>query len=231
MFFRVSAPHLIPNARIGIRPRAGARRSGQGEETYLSKVTVWEQRWHPLREEWVLFTSHRAGRPWVGETKPPERDTPPSYDPSCYLCPGNERIHGRNPNYEGVYTFTNDLPTFSAQAPQVCNGDDFYRARPALGTAEVICYHPGHDKTFADLSVDESLGVVEAWTERYRQLGARPEVNHVLIFENKGSLVGTSNPHPHCQLYAGNMIYGITERELAKARGWAEYTVLFMSCN
>ena len=77
---------------------------------------VWEQRWHPFREEWVLFTSHRGGRPWIGDTHPPREDAPPSYDPSCALCPGNARLGGANPRYTGVYWFTNDLPCFSNEA-------------------------------------------------------------------------------------------------------------------
>lgn len=182
------------------------------------KPAVWEQRWHPLREEWVLFTAHRGGRPWIGDTHRPAEVVPPSYDPTCALCPGNRRVKGENPAYTGVYWFTNDLPCFSNEAPAVADGDAFYRTRPAQGTAEVVCYSPDHAKTFVDLTEAECGAVVDLWTERYRALGARPEVHHVLIFENKGSLVGTSNPHPHCQIYAGNMIYGFTAREVASSR-------------
>lgn len=179
---------------------------------------VWEQRWHPLREEWVLFTSHRGGRPWIGDTHPPREAEIPSYDPTCALCPGNQRIHGVNPHYTGAYWFTNDLPCFSNEAPTPDGGDAVYATRPAHGTAEVVCYHPDHGKTFAGLTADEARAVVALWTERYRVLGARNEVDHVLIFENKGSLVGTSNPHPHCQIYAGNMIYNHTAREVESGR-------------
>lgn len=179
--------------------------------------TVWEQRWHPLREEWILFTSHRDGRPWIGHTHAPEEKRPPSHDPACALCAGVKRLSGVvNPHYTGAWCFTNDLPCFGGDAN--VQGDDFYRVRPALGTAEVVCYHPDHAKTFVDLTEAEALGVVELWTERYRVLGARPEIDHVLIFENKGALVGTSNPHPHCQIYAGNMIYGTIAREAEAAR-------------
>jgi UDPglucose--hexose-1-phosphate uridylyltransferase len=180
---------------------------------------VWEQRWHPLRGEWILFTSHRSGRPWVGETVPRDEPSPPSYDPHCALCPGNQRLHAPNPPYTGVYCFANDLPCFSADAP-FGPGDDFYQTRPAHGTAEVVCYHPDHSRTFADLSQEEAVRVVEVWTERYRSLGARTDVQHVLIFENKGALVGTSNPHPHCQIYAGNLIYGHIAREVENARAF-----------
>ncbi len=185
---------------------------------------VWEQRWHPLREEWVLYTSHRSGRPWIGDTQRPAGKTPPHYDPTCALCPGNERVQGENPAYTGVYHFTNDLPCFSNEAPAEPAGDDFYRIRPAQGTAEVMCYSPDHAKTFVDLTDAECAAVVDLWTERYCELGARPEVHHVLIFENKGSLVGTSNPHPHCQIYAGNLIYGFIAGEVESSRKFFQRT-------
>jgi len=185
---------------------------------------IWEQRWHPLREEWVLYTEHRGGRPWIGETKRPETEPKPCFDPGCALCPGNRRVHGENPRYEGVYWFTNDLPPFSDDAPEPAPGDDFYRVREVRGTSEVICYHPDHAKTFAELSLAEAVAVVKAWKHRYVSVGAHPGVDYVLIFENKGSLVGTSNPHPHCQLYGGNLVYGIAERERAAANGYYQRT-------
>jgi len=191
-------------------------RSGMGK--------VWEQRWHPLRGEWVLFTSHRGGRPWIGETVRACAEAAPVYDPACALCPGNARLQGRNPDYRSAYVFTNDLPCFSEESRTVETGDSLYRSRPALGTAEVVCYHPDHGKTFADLSEAEAAGVVALWKERTEVLGARPEVDHVLIFENKGPQVGTSNPHPHCQIYAGNMIYAITARESEMGRAYHRET-------
>lgn len=180
------------------------------------KPPVWEQRWHPLREEWVLYTAHRGGRPWVGETHRPAETVTPAYDPACALCPGNQRVKGANPAYTGVYCFTNDLPCFGGGAPTP--GDTFYQTKAATGTAEVVCYSPDHSKTFVDLTDAECAAVADLWAERYRVLGARPDVDHVLIFENKGALVGTSNPHPHCQIYAGNLIYGHTAREVASSR-------------
>jgi UDPglucose--hexose-1-phosphate uridylyltransferase len=189
---------------------------------------VWEQRWHPLRDEWVLFTSHRGGRPWIGETHAPRDAEPPSYDPACALCPGNKRIRGENPPYTGAYWFTNDLPCFGPDAPSVSAIDGLYQSQPARGTAEVVCYHPDHGKTFVDLTDDEARAVVDLWADRYIALGSRADVDHVLIFENKGSLVGTSNPHPHCQIYAGNMIYGHTAREVESGRRFYERAGKFL---
>jgi UDPglucose--hexose-1-phosphate uridylyltransferase len=192
------------------------------------KRLVWEQRWHPLREEWVLYTSHRGGRPWIGDTHAPQEVRPPAYDPTCALCPGNKRIKGENPHYTGAYCFTNDLPTFSNEAPAPQQSDDFYRAKAVTGTAEVICYSPDHAKTFVHLSDEETEQVIQLWRERTIALGSRPEIDHVLIFENKGSLVGTSNPHPHCQIYGGNMIYGHTMREVQSSQKYFEASNSFL---
>jgi UDPglucose--hexose-1-phosphate uridylyltransferase len=185
---------------------------------------VWEQRWHPLRGEWVLFTSHRGGRPWAGETHPAPGARIPGYDPTCALCPGNARVHGATPRYEGTYWFTNDLPPFAADAPGCSGSDPLYRTRPARGTAEVICYHPDHARTFALLSPPEAAAVVRLWKERTAALACRPDVGHVLIFENQGALVGTSNPHPHCQLYAGDLVYGHTLKHIRTGRTHFEAT-------
>lgn len=185
---------------------------------------IWQQRWHPLREEWVLYTSHRGGRPWVGDTHKSAEVTPPHFDPTCALCPGGKRLQGENPNYPGVYGFTNDLPCFSADAPAPAKGNDVYQTRPASGTAEVVCYSPDHAKTFVDLTDAEGGAVVDYWAARTVALSARADVSHVLIFENKGSLVGTSNPHPHCQIYAGNLIYGYTAAEVKSSRAFFNRT-------
>jgi UDPglucose--hexose-1-phosphate uridylyltransferase len=191
---------------------------------------VWEQRWHPLREEWVLFTSHRGGRPWLGERAQASEAVLLCYDSTCALCPGNKRLEGENPVYTGAYVFTNDLPCFSPGSPDIepSASDDLYQRRPARGTAEVVCYSPDHSQTFALLTEEEALRVARLWRERYVELGARPEVDHILIFENKGSLVGTSNPHPHCQIYAGNLIYGFTARHVHASKSHFERTGRFL---
>jgi len=190
---------------------------------------VWEQRLHPFRNEWVLYTEHRAGRPWVGDVVAASAEPPPSYDPACALCPGNERVEGRNPDYSAVYVFPNDLPPFStegsgAPATDDMTGDALYLSRPASGASEVVCYHPDHSRTFADLTAAQAAEVVATWRGRTLELNARDDVAHVLIFENKGALVGTSNPHPHCQIYAGNLVYGIAEQESRSAREYVDRT-------
>lgn len=162
----------------------------------------WEMRWHPLRREWVGFAAHRNTRPWQGE-RTAEPPPPPPFDPTCYLCPGNRRNRGEaNPRYTSTFVFDNDFPPFGMDAPERTTGHGFYRAMPAYGRCRVVCFHPRHDLTLAEMSVEEIRRVVETWQDEYRMLGSDPCVNHVLTFENKGKVVGVSNPHPHGQIYA-----------------------------
>jgi UDPglucose--hexose-1-phosphate uridylyltransferase len=171
---------------------------------------TWELRWHPFRAEWVVFTAHRDARPWIGEVA---ADEEPSVPDDNALAPLGRRVGTTNPDYRGVFVFTNDLPVFSADAPVPPPGDDLYRTRRAGGTAEVVCYHHDPTKSMADLDDDEVHAVVTTWRERTRALQARDDVAHVLVFENRGAAVGTSNPHPHCQIYAGALVYGTMARE------------------
>ncbi len=171
---------------------------------------TWELRWHPFRGQWVLFTSHRDARPWIGEIVAP---TEPPIPAENALAPGGRRIATTNPDYRGVFVFTNDLPVFSPDAPEPSIGDDVYRTRRAGGTAEVVCYHEDASRSLADLTDDEMHAIVLTWRERSCALEAEADVAHVLIFENRGALVGTSNPHPHCQIYAGSLVYATMARE------------------
>jgi UDPglucose--hexose-1-phosphate uridylyltransferase len=176
---------------------------------------VWEERWHPLREEWVIVAAHRQNRPWGGGTVGHAERSGPDYVRDCYLCPGNERVSGRrNADYASTFVFDNDMPCASPGAPQDLPAPaGIYRNRPALGDARVVCYSPRHSLTLAELETSEVEELVRVWQEQYRELGARPEVRHVLIFENKGEAVGVSNPHPHCQVYANNFVFKTIETE------------------
>ena len=176
---------------------------------------VWEERWHPLREEWVIVAAHRQNRPWIGETVQGGEAEVPAYEPDCYLCPGNARVSGAvNPPYRSVYVFDNDHPCVGPLSPRDPPEPPApLRVRPAEGVARVVCYSPRHNLTLAELSRDEIVCLLETWQEQYRELGARPEVAHVLIFENKGEVVGVSNPHPHCQIYATNFVFKYIETE------------------
>src|SRR5256886_12956445 len=178
---------------------------------------VWEQRWHPLRREWVIISSHRNERPWQGEgVAEAERSLPP-YVPDCYLCPGNARSSGRrNERYSGVYVFDNDHPCVGAEAPTTSAAPaPMYRNSPATGCARVVCYTPRHDLTLAQLPESEVLGLLQALQAQYRELGAQPGVRHVLVFENQGEGVGVSNPHPHFQVYATHLLVKTNELQAA----------------
>ncbi|BDI30344.1 galactose-1-phosphate uridylyltransferase [Capsulimonas corticalis] len=170
---------------------------------------VWEERWHPLREEWVTIAAHRQNRPWQGETVRAETKFVPEYAGDCYLCPGNTRISGRrNEDYAGVYVFDNDHPCVGLDAPtDLAAPTGIYRNRPATGIARVVCYSPQHNSSLAQLSPGEIRSLLGVWREQYLDLAARPEINHVLLFENRGEVVGVSNPHPHCQIYATNFVF------------------------
>src|SRR6266516_508724 len=188
---------------------------------------VWEQRWHPLRREWVIISSHRNERPWQGERIPfPESARAlPAYVPDCYLCPGNVRSSGqRNAAYSGVYVFDNDHPCVGPDAPAATAPPALYRNSTARGAARVVCYTPRHDHTLAELPESEVLGLLQALQAQYRELGAQAGVRHVLVFENKGEVVGVSNPHPHCQIYATNFVFKTIETEAAESRRYLDQT-------
>lgn len=180
----------------------------------------WEERWHPLREEWVIIAAHRQNRPWSGETIEHDEGPLPAYVADCYLCPGNMRVSGvKNDNYTGTFVFDNDHPSVGFDAPQTLQRPPgIYRNQPARGIARVVCYSPNHSLALAELEPSEIQNLLAVWQEQYRELGNRKEINHVLIFENKGEAVGVSNPHPHCQIYATNFVFKTIENEARASR-------------
>ena len=187
----------------------------------MSSDNKWEERWHPLREEWVIIAAHRQDRPWHGETiRGSAESTAPAYDETCHFCPGNPRVSGaRNDKYSGIFVFDNDHPCVGPNAPQeLAPAPGIYQSRPADGLARVVCYSPKHNHTLAEAAVTEIEDLITAWCGQYEELGARPEVNHVLVFENKGEIVGVSNPHPHCQIYATNFVFKFIETEANASR-------------
>jgi UDPglucose--hexose-1-phosphate uridylyltransferase len=181
---------------------------------------TWEERWHPLREEWVIVAAHRQHRPWSGETLERSDAPAPAYVDDCYLCPGNERVGGaRNDDYAGTFVFDNDHPCVGLDAPEPePERASLYRNRPARGIARVVCYSPNHSLALAELELSEVENLLRVWQAQYRELGARADIDHVLIFENRGEAVGVSNPHPHCQIYATNFVFKTTEVEVGASR-------------
>ena len=172
------------------------------------------RRWNPLRQSWVLVSPHRTQRPWQGEVAQKTTPSAVSYDPTCYLCPGNERAGGAvNPPYEGVFEFVNDYaallpdPTGPSEGPDSEGfGSPLLRAKPARGLCKVLCYHPDHSLTLARMTPSEIRPVVDAWAEEYEQLGALDWIRYVQIFENRGAMMGASNPHPHGQIWSTDFV-------------------------
>ena len=181
---------------------------------------LWEQRWHPLREEWVIVAAHRQSRPWIGAEVTPAPRALPAYDPSCYLCPGNARVGGvRNSAYTSTFVFDNDHPCVGSAAPDAGPPPHpFFRNARATGLSRVVCFSPRHDLTVAEMTPAEIGEVVRVWQQQTHDLGRRDEVTYVHAFENKGEVVGVSNPHPHGQLYATNFVFKTIEIELAASR-------------
>lgn len=185
---------------------------------------TWEQRWHPLREEWVIIAAHRQNRPWTGETVNHTAKALPEFEPDCYLCPGNQRVSGeQNPHYRQTFVFDNDHACVSWNAPAVTEpAGGIYRRKPARGQARVVCYSPKHNLTLAELPVEQIVALLQVWQQQYLELGSHPDIRHVLIFENKGEVVGVSNPHPHCQIYATNFVFKYIETEARVASAYFE---------
>jgi len=176
---------------------------------------TWEQRWHPLREEWIIVAAHRQDRPWIGETVDHEQPEVPDYLSDCYFCPGNTRVSGkRNDNYQSTFVFDNDHPCVGTDAPRDLETPaGIFRNSAATGIARVVCYSPQHNATLAELAASDIENLLTVWQQQYVELGSRDGINHVLTFENKGDVVGVSNPHPHCQIYATNFIFKTIETE------------------
>lgn len=158
------------------------------------------RRFNPLTGSWVQVSPQRMGRPWQGEVSEPD-PPPPPYDPACYLCPGNARVGGEaNPAYEGVHVFGNDFPALTEEAAGDMGDDPLLRAEPSTGVCRVICFSPDHGKSLPLLTPGQLRAVIDTWAGQTEELGARFAA--VQVFENKGAMMGCSNPHPHGQIWA-----------------------------
>jgi UDPglucose--hexose-1-phosphate uridylyltransferase len=173
------------------------------------------RRLNPLTGEWTLVSPHRAQRPWQGQIEPVQTDHRPVHDPGCYLCPGNERAGGaRNPEYTGVLVFDNDFAALRADTPEAeLNQAGLLVARSEPGVCRVICFSPRHDLSLAEMEPGAIRAVVDVWADEYARLGARPDIGHVQIFENRGEAMGCSNPHPHGQIWAQRSVPLLPQRE------------------
>lgn len=161
------------------------------------------KRYNILTGEWVLVSPHRAKRPWQGQNETVSNAHRPTYDPNCYLCAGNTRVNGAmNPNYKDVFVFTNDFAALQTTSPKFVVNEGLFIAESEQGICKVICFSPDHSKSLADMAVADIDTVVKAWQEEYLELGSNDMINYVQIFENKGAVMGCSNPHPHGQIWS-----------------------------
>ncbi|PWG06769.1 UDP-glucose--hexose-1-phosphate uridylyltransferase [Polaribacter aquimarinus] len=161
------------------------------------------KRFNILTGEWVLVSPHRAKRPWQGQNEAVNNEKRPTYDEKCYLCAGNTRINGEiNPKYTDVFVFTNDFAALQNDSPSFNVNDGLFKAQSETGICKVICFSPDHSKSLADMSAAEIQKVVFAWQKEFKELVANPSINYVQIFENKGAVMGCSNPHPHGQIWS-----------------------------
>jgi UDPglucose--hexose-1-phosphate uridylyltransferase len=180
------------------------------------------RRFNLLTGEWVLVSPHRTKRPWQGQVEKPVIEERPQYDPGCYLCPGNERAGGmKNPDYDGTFVFQNDFSALLPDVPAGRAGDnELLLSESESGVCRVICFSPRHDLTLPEMDVADIRNVVDLWTAQYEELGTMDDINHVQIFENKGAVMGCSNPHPHGQVWAQRNVPGEPARELARMQSY-----------
>lgn len=175
------------------------------------------RRFNPLTREWLLVSPHRTRRPWQGAVEKAAPENIPAYDPKCYLCPGNERAGGvRNPAYSSTFVFDNDFAALEPDAPRGrLDRDGLLVAEAESGICRVVCFSPRHDLTISRMAHGEARRIVDAWAEQFEELGAREDIQYVEIFENRGEIMGCSNPHPHGQIWANRTIPGVPLLEQA----------------
>ena len=189
------------------------------------------RRFNPLTREWVLVSPHRAERPWQGQTEPQQAEPSQGYDPSCYLCPGNVRAGGqRNPPYPDTFVFNND---FAALQPETTwaqidvDEKGIVVAESESGICRVVCFSPRHNLTLSQMPIAGIRGLIDVWVDEFQSLGQQPGINYVQIFENRGLMMGCSNPHPHGQIWATSTVPNEPRKE---QESFAAYQTLHGTC-
>ncbi len=180
--------------------------------------TTPHRRLNPLTGDWVLVSPHRARRPWLGQVEKTPAENLPQYDPTCYLCPGNERAGGiKNPDYAGTFVFDNDFPALLPGLPEETHASrhPLLVSAPERGLCRVVCFSPRHDLTLPELELPAIQNIIAAWTEQTQELSKNNFIKNVQVFENKGAMMGCSNPHPHSQIWAQSQLPNEISKELA----------------
>ena len=191
------------------------------------------RRYNPLLGEWILVSPHRTKRPWQGQTEELAPDNRPQYDPKCYLCPGNTRAGGDvNPAYKSTNVFVNDYSSLLPDIPsEQENKGDLLVAQSESGLCKVICFSPRHDLTLGKMKTEDIVPVVNIWAKETEEIGSRPDISYVQVFENKGAVMGCSNPHPHGQIWATSHIPNIPASEEKHQREYMEKKGSCMLCD
>jgi UDPglucose--hexose-1-phosphate uridylyltransferase len=193
------------------------------------------RRLNPLTGEWVLVSPHRARRPWLGQVEKLPPENLPTYDPECYLCPGNSRAGGNhNPAYTGTFVFDNDfaalLPHPEPANPNLASSS-LFQAVPETGITRVVCFSPRHDLSLPELSLEEVEEVVKTWQDQTNELGELEKISYIQIFENKGAMMGASNPHPHSQIWASSQVPNEPYKELLQQKTYLEEHKFCLLCS
>ncbi len=190
------------------------------------------RRWNALKREWVLVSPQRTQRPWQGQTETSTQPILLQYDPECYLCPGNNRADGNiNDKYTGTYVFDNDFAALKPDVPEFRSDEQgLLVAEAESGICRVVCFSPRHDLTLAKMDVPSIRKVVDVWAEQAEELGNRDDIGYIQIFENRGAMMGASNPHPHCQVWASRSLPDEQVLELAAQQAYlAEHGTSLLS--
>jgi len=186
-----------------------------------------------LTGEWILVSPHRAKRPWQGQVEKSPVEEVPAYDPKCYLCPGNTRAGGKkNPEYQQTFVFDNDFSALLIDTPsQEWQKGNLLQTRGEPGICRVVCFSPRHDLTLPEMDPEDILAIIQSWTRQYQELGDQSEINHVQIFENKGLIMGCSNPHPHGQIWAQHSIPMESAMELKQLGSYLKKNMSCLLCD
>jgi UDPglucose--hexose-1-phosphate uridylyltransferase len=179
------------------------------------------KRFNILTGEWVLVSPHRSKRPWHGQNEAISNVQRPSYDPNCYLCAGNTRINGEeNPKYKDVYVFTNDFAALQTTSPKFSINEGLFKAESEQGICKVVCFSPDHSKSLAGMAIEDINKIVNTWQKEYTKLAGNDMINYVQIFENKGAVMGCSNPHPHGQIWSQSTLPNEVDKKDQQQRAY-----------